>query len=201
MWNRIISFFLSIIAFFAGLFGIDSLMEKKSYEYRDLSYGSYGERNLLDLNIPKENDGEIGLVLFIHGGGWIGGDKSIYEAGIEAASEKYGFAAAAINYRYISEDVDMYDILDDIEAALALIKEKGKENGVDINKVLLTGGSAGHWSGLPFPSPMHESESEVSQSCPTLSDPMGCSLTGSSLGFSKQEYWSGVPLPSPLSII
>ena len=40
-----------------------------------------------------------------------------------------------------------------------------------------------HWSGLPFPSPMHESEkwkvkseSEVAQSCPTLSDPMDCSL-------------------------
>ena len=28
-----------------------------------------------------------------------------------------------------------------------------------------------HWSGLPFPSPMHESESEVAQSCPTLRDP------------------------------
>ena len=30
-----------------------------------------------------------------------------------------------------------------------------------------------HWSGLPFPSPMHEvkSDSEVAQSCPTLSDP------------------------------
>ena len=38
-----------------------------------------------------------------------------------------------------------------------------------------------HWSGLPFPSPMHESESEVAQSCPTLSDPMDCSLTGSSV--------------------
>ena len=37
-----------------------------------------------------------------------------------------------------------------------------------------------HWSGLPFPSPMHESESEVAQSCPTLSDPMDCSLPGSS---------------------
>ena len=39
-----------------------------------------------------------------------------------------------------------------------------------------------HWSGLPFPSPMHESESEseVSQSCPTLSDPMDYSLPGSS---------------------
>ena len=40
-----------------------------------------------------------------------------------------------------------------------------------------------HWSGLPFPSPMHESESEseVAQSRPTLSDPMDYSLPGSSV--------------------
>ena len=39
------------------------------------------------------------------------------------------------------------------------------------------------WRGLPFPPPMHESESEseVAQSCPTLSDPMDCSLPGSSI--------------------
>ena len=42
-----------------------------------------------------------------------------------------------------------------------------------------------------------KSESEVAQSCLTLSDPMACSLTGSSIhGISRQEYWSGVPLPS-----
>ena len=38
-----------------------------------------------------------------------------------------------------------------------------------------------HWSGLPFPSPMHESESEVTQLCPTPSNPMDCSLPGSSV--------------------
>ena len=38
---------------------------------------------------------------------------------------------------------------------------------------------------------VEESESEVSQSCPTLRDPMDCSLSGSS------EYWSGLPFPSP----
>ena len=40
-----------------------------------------------------------------------------------------------------------------------------------------------HWSGLPFPSPVHEveSEREVAQSCPTLSDPIDCSLPGSSV--------------------
>ena len=35
-----------------------------------------------------------------------------------------------------------------------------------------------------------KSESEVIQSCPTLS-----------MGFSRQEYWSGVPLPSPDSTL
>ena len=44
-----------------------------------------------------------------------------------------------------------------------------------------------------------KSQSEVAQSCPTLSDPMDCSLPGSSVhGFSRQECWSGVPLPSPM---
>ena len=40
-----------------------------------------------------------------------------------------------------------------------------------------------HWSGLPFPSPIHEvkRESKVAQSCPTLSNPMNCSLPGSSV--------------------
>ena len=40
-----------------------------------------------------------------------------------------------------------------------------------------------HWSGLPFPSYQCwkvKSESEVAQSCPTLSDPMDCSPPGSS---------------------
>ena len=51
-----------------------------------------------------------------------------------------------------------------------------------------------HWSALPFPSPMHESEkwkwnrSVVSDSSnPMDSNPL-------SMGFSRQKYWSGVPL-------
>ena len=47
-----------------------------------------------------------------------------------------------------------------------------------------------------------KSESEVAQSCPTLSDPMDCSLPGSSIhGIFRQEYWSGVPLPSPVNLL
>ena len=47
-----------------------------------------------------------------------------------------------------------------------------------------------------------KSESEVAQSCPTLSDPMDYGWTAAyqapqSMGFSRQEYCSGLPLPSP----
>ena len=47
---------------------------------------------------------------------------------------------------------------------------------------------AKHWSGLPFPSPVHESgsEREVAQSCPTHSDPVDCSPPGSSIHGSFQ---------------
>ena len=44
-----------------------------------------------------------------------------------------------------------------------------------------------------------KSESEVTQSCPTLSDTMTAAYQAPpSMGFSRQEYWSGVPSPSPL---
>ena len=51
-----------------------------------------------------------------------------------------------------------------------------------------------------YPGKKESKESEVAQSCPTLCDPMDCSLPGSSIHRifqARQEYWSGVPLPSP----
>ena len=51
-----------------------------------------------------------------------------------------------------------------------------------------------------------KSESEVTQSCPTLSDPISAIpwtaafQAPPSMGFSRQEYWSGVPLPSPIRV-
>ena len=55
-----------------------------------------------------------------------------------------------------------------------------------------------HWSGLPFPSPMHESE-KWKWSRSVVSDsqqPHAAFQAPPSMGFSRQEYWSGVPLPS-----
>ena len=44
-------------------------------------------------------------------------------------------------------------------------------------------------------------ESEVTQLCLTLSDPMDCSQPGSSVhGFSRQEHWSRLPFSSPMDL-
>ena len=56
-----------------------------------------------------------------------------------------------------------------------------------------------HWSGLPFPSPMHESEKWKWSHSVTSDSAIPWTAayqTLPSMGFSRQEYWSGVPLPS-----
>ena len=61
-----------------------------------------------------------------------------------------------------------------------------------------------HWSGLPFPSPIHESE-KVKVKSLSRGQLLGTPWTAAyrappSMGFSRQEYWSGVPLPSTVKV-
>ena len=58
-----------------------------------------------------------------------------------------------------------------------------------------------HWSGLSLSSPMHESESEVTQSSPTPSHHMDCSLPGPSIHgiFQARDLeWGAIATPPPL---
>ena len=148
MLEKITAFFMSIIAFFMSLFGIGANGKPVTppganyTQYIDLAYGN-GERQQLDLCIPNDASGDIGLVLFIHGGAWIAGNKDSYRNGTIAASKDYGLAGAAINYHYISDSVHMDTLMNDIDLALAKIKATGAEKGLNINKVLLMGDSAG----------------------------------------------------------
>lgn len=144
MFDKIIAFFIAIINFFLSIFGIAEIGGQKydCQAFLDMSYGTH-ERQIVDLCVPYDASGDLGLVLFIHGGAWIAGDKESYESGMNYGASSLGIATASVNYRYISDDVDILDILDDIDAALAKIKEKGAEIGVNINRVLLTGDSAG----------------------------------------------------------
>ena len=51
-----------------------------------------------------------------------------------------------------------------------------------------------HWSGLPFPSPMHEVKS-LSRVQLLVIPWTAAHQAPPSMGFSRQEYWSGVPWP------
>ena len=73
------------------------------------------------LLIPKNSGDEVGLILMIHGGAWVAGDKSAYRDLIKTWADK-GYAAATINYRYLDYDVSFDDILDDIESVFKLCK-------------------------------------------------------------------------------
>ena len=57
-----------------------------------------------------------------------------------------------------------------------------------------------HWSGLPFPSPMHESEEwkmkSLSRAQPRSTPWTAAFQAPPCMGFSRQDYSSGVPLPS-----
>ena len=57
-----------------------------------------------------------------------------------------------------------------------------------------------HWSGLPFPSPMHAcmlSHFSCVRLCATLWTT--AHQVPLSTGFSRQEYWSGLPFSSPFA--
>ena len=119
-----------------------SCVSVKYLYYYDLAYGSE-QRQKLDLYIPRKKTGEVGLILSIHGGGWTSGDKEVYRDANAYYSGELDYVAAAINYRFASASVDAFDIMDDITSALSFIKARALRKNININKVLLTGLSAG----------------------------------------------------------
>ena len=140
--QRIAALFAAIAAFFAALFGGQSAI-KPVYPSVPTEY-AYGihERQKVDFVLPENVDGELGLILNIHGGAWIMGDKKDYGETLKAQAAS-GYAAAALNYRYLAADVPMTALLDDITAALTRVKAVAEMNGVTLTRVLLTGVSAG----------------------------------------------------------
>ncbi len=144
MLTKIGAFFMAIISFFNILFAGHIRHYPDNRIFLNQYYTDRKEkRQTYDLVFPKNAKGNLGLVLCIHGGGWVEGSKDEYTESLFQVSEDKGVAAACINYRYVSENVNFSDVLDDITAALAAIKAKGAEYGVNLDKVLLTGISAG----------------------------------------------------------
>ena len=140
--QKIIAFFMSIIAFIMSLFGLTPKTPGVS-EYKDLAYGSVSSSQKLDLYLPERDDKNVGLIVFIHGGGWQSGDKKELTETAKGVTRDFGYATASLNYRMLGEKATYKEMLEDIQAALALIKQKAQENGYTIKCCGLIGYSAG----------------------------------------------------------
>lgn len=107
----------------------------------DIPYGSH-QRQIVDIFIPDDAKSLSGVILFVHGGGWHSGDKTIHYKDVRHFSDQ-GYVCATMNYRYVSENISVFDELDDITSALKTVKQKCAEYGYNIEKLILSGGSAG----------------------------------------------------------
>jgi acetyl esterase/lipase len=125
------------------------LRDRRVTRVRDLRYGPYGRRNLLDVyhrrGGPGRSSGEGALapvLLQIHGGGWVIGDKGQQGLPLMLQLAAEGWVCVSTNYR-LSPKATWPDHLVDCKRALAWVREHIAEYGGDPDLVCVTGGSAG----------------------------------------------------------
>jgi acetyl esterase/lipase len=124
---------------------------------------------LLTLDVYyNDHDGLQPIIVNIHGGGWIMGDK---EATTLVFRSKYlagrGYVVASVNYRLLP-DYPIHLQVEDVMGAVIWIKENAAEFGADPARVGVTGSSAGGhlaamvaWAGNdPFFTPTGHADSE-----------------------------------------
>ncbi len=105
---------------------------------KDLAYGDHGW-NKLDLYVPK-SDGQLPLIIWVHGGGWEGGSKA--GGGPSLDLLRKGYAVASINYRLSWQAIFPAQI-EDCQAAVRWLRSHAKEYNLDPDHFGAWGMSAG----------------------------------------------------------
>ena len=103
-----------------------------------VSYGQH-PRQQLDFNPGRGLNAP--LVVFLHGGAWAFGDKSM-AAHMEAHFVGQGYAFAAVNYRLVPE-VNPRQQAEDVAAAIARLVRDAERLGIDPDRIIVSGHSAG----------------------------------------------------------
>ena len=103
------------------------------------------KKHLLDIYLPVNAKGNMPLVVFIHGGGWLGNDKYAdmgYMPNTIAAMLNNGMAVASIDYRFATQAV-FPAILQDCNKAVSFLYDNADKYNLDKNKIAVMGFSAG----------------------------------------------------------
>lgn len=103
-----------------------------------------GHRLLLDLVRPKQpRRRPLPLVVYIHGGGWMSGDKvHAWQRGYAALAGSGDYAVASINYR-LSRVAPWPACLHDSKAAIRWLKANAARYELDAERIAVWGHSAG----------------------------------------------------------
>jgi acetyl esterase/lipase len=146
----------------------------------DFAYGRDSERQRLDFWRAKSGH-PTPVVVMIHGGGWIRGDKSAYGYNAVRPYLDAGISVARINYRYISTameegaDPPVKACLHDAARAVQTIRSHAKEWNVDPSRIGATGGSAGACTSLWLA--LHDDLKDLSSSDPVARESTRLSCT------------------------
>ncbi|MGD0770328.1 MAG: alpha/beta hydrolase [Tepidisphaeraceae bacterium] len=113
---------------------------KGFHAIRDVAYVPHGLRSqMLDLYVPDVATSPRPLMVWIHGGGWYGGDKSA-PPGLGLLLR--GYVVASIDYRLSGEAVFPAQIFD-CKAAIRFLRVHSREYGIDPMRIGVWGDSAG----------------------------------------------------------
>ena len=94
--------------------------------YKDLVYVPNGhDRQKLDLYVPENSSGLMPLIVWIHGGGWMGGSKNNCPP---LPWTRKGYVVASIDYR-LSQDAKFPAQIEDCKAAVRWLRVHASEYG------------------------------------------------------------------------
>lgn len=110
-------------------------------EWRDLAYDPADPDGRLDLYAPADADGPLTTVVWIHGGGFVSGDKGDV-ANYARVLAGQGFAVASVQYTIAPEAQYPTPVLQ-AHRALAFLARGGHGLPVDPDRLVLAGDSAG----------------------------------------------------------
>ena len=110
--------------------------------YRDLAYGTDSPAQKLDLFLPLQGATPYPIVVAIHGGGFLSGDKSDGQITPVLEALKRGYAVVSVNYR-LSEEAHFPAAINDVKAAIRWLRAHALEYRLDGSRIALWGDSAG----------------------------------------------------------
>lgn len=154
MASAFASLIFAIIMAFLSIFGVGNggnptppaNTTPTSYDIlTDVSYGPE-EKQTFDLIIPQGIGKTLSLSVYIHGGAWMGGDKSYEVDTFKPMAQEKGLISASLNYRLLAEnrrDLNCDTQLKDIDDAVTKIVDVCSSKGYTIKKAIIWGESAG----------------------------------------------------------